>query len=169
MYNTHANAYRQTCGFPQHITYRHIFGLNAQMPFQETDRGSLWNSKISPMFIWAWAVGSSLLPLISNPAGLSSTRLGSLSQQRTTLLFTLYSSSKPCNWGRLTQRTLRLWWIAALKTTTKVGLCWSVVMQGIQAGVRVRFGIKQCVFCTVYYGIVCCPMYVPPWKPYVMS
>lgn len=66
------------------------------------------------------------LPLISNPAGPSSTRLDSLSQQRTTLLFPLYSSSQPCDWGLLTQCSLWLWWIAALKTTTKAGFCWSV-------------------------------------------
>lgn len=64
----------------------------------------------------------------------------------------LYSSSQPCNWRPLTQRNLWPWWIVALKTTTKLGLHWSVVTLGCTLETdrpvcQSLFGRKHCVFC----------------------
>lgn len=119
------------------------------------------------LFEPAWAVGLSNTTDIK-PCGLSSTWLGSLSQQRTTLLFPLYSSSQPCNLGPLTNHDLWPRWIAALKTATKPGLCWSVVTLHRRLDRPACQSHSVCIVCCVY-GIVRHPVYVLPWKPCDMS
>lgn len=73
-------------------------------------------------------------------------------------------------WGLLTQRNLRPWWIAALQTTTKSGLCWSVVaLRSRQRDQPVRaclVGNSVCTVCCVY-GSVCCPVDVSLCTPQV--
>lgn len=96
------------------------------------------------------------------PMGPSRSRLDSLFQRRTTALFPFFLSSQPSKWGLLTQRNLRPWWIAALQTTTKSGLCWSVVtLHSRQRDQPVRACLVENSVCTVccLYGSVCCPVY----------
>jgi len=92
-----------------------------------------------------------------NPSRLSSTRLGSLSQQRSTLLFTLYSSSQPCNWGALGPTCPAT---ALNRRVKKLQLKWTYVgpwsnWAGGRPACQSLSGRTQTVFCTVYYGIVC--------------